>query len=141
MSRTMPPRACARVLDRLADCAFDLSDWTRAARIKVKITVDRERREATVDFTGTSDQRADNFNAPEPVTRAAVLYVFRVMVEDDIPDECRMPGPIEIIIPEGSMLTPRYPAAVVAGNVEVEPGRHQLPVRRARRAGAPRRAR
>lgn len=81
--------------------------------------VDRERREATVDFTGTSPQRADNFNAPEPVTRAAVLYVFRVMVEDLIPMNAGCLRPLKIIVPDGSMLSPRYPAAVVAGNVEV----------------------
>ena len=118
-----------------------LSRWTRAATIRVKITVDKAQREATVDFTGTSPQRADNFNAPEPVTRAAVLYVFRVMVEDDIPMNAGCLRPIDIVMPEGSMLSPRYPAAVVAGNVEVEPGRDQLPVRRARRAWLRRRAR
>jgi 5-oxoprolinase (ATP-hydrolysing) len=85
----------------------------------VKISVDREKREATVDFTGTSAQREDNFNAPEPVTRAAVLYVFRVMVDDEIPMNAGCLRPIKIVIPEGSMLSPRYPAAVVAGNVEV----------------------
>src|SRR5690606_37162770 len=87
--------------------------------IRVKITVDKARREATVDFTGTSAQRPDNFNAPAPVTRAAVLYVFRVMVDDDIPMNAGCLRPVNIIIPEGSMLSPVYPAAVVAGNVEV----------------------
>jgi 5-oxoprolinase (ATP-hydrolysing) len=87
--------------------------------IKVRIGVDRERREATVDFTGTSPQRGDNFNAPEPVTRAAVLYVFRVMVEDNIPMNAGCLRPIRIVVPEGSMLSPGHPAAVVAGNVEV----------------------
>ena len=85
----------------------------------VRITVDRDKREATVDFTGTSEQRGDNFNAPAPVTRAAVLYVFRVLVEADIPMNAGCLRPIHIVIPEGTMLTPRYPAAVVAGNVEV----------------------
>jgi len=107
-----------RVLDRLADCAFDY-EMDQGCRIKVKISVDKERRKVTVDFTGTSEQRADNFNAPEPVTRAAVLYVFRVMVEDNIPMNAGCLEPVEIIIPDGSMLKPRYPAAVVAGNVEV----------------------
>jgi 5-oxoprolinase (ATP-hydrolysing) len=106
-----------RVIDRLHDCEFayemDQGTW-----IKVKITVDRERREATVDFTGTSPQQASNFNAPEPVTRAAVLYVFRVMVDDDIPMNAGCLRPIRIVIPEKSMLSPEYPAAVVAGNVE-----------------------
>jgi 5-oxoprolinase (ATP-hydrolysing) len=87
--------------------------------IRVKITIDRDKREAIVDFTGTSEQRSDNFNAPEPVTRAAVLYVFRVMVEDHIPMNAGCLRPIRIIVPGGSMLAPRYPAAVVAGNVEV----------------------
>jgi 5-oxoprolinase (ATP-hydrolysing) len=87
--------------------------------IKVKITVDRDKREATVDFTGTSPSvRKNNFNAPEPVARAAVLYAFRVMVEDMIPMNAGCLRPIKIIIPEGCMLKPSYPAAVVAGNVE-----------------------
>ncbi len=107
-----------QVLDRLTDCAFDY-EMDQGCRIKVKISVDRENRKVTVDFTGTSDQRPDNFNAPEPVARAAVLYVFRVMVEDNIPMNAGCLEPVEIIIPEGSMLKPRYPAAVVAGNVEV----------------------
>jgi 5-oxoprolinase (ATP-hydrolysing) len=87
--------------------------------IKVKITVDKTKREATVDFTGTSGQQPTNFNAPEPVTRAAVLYVFRVMVDDDIPMNAGCLRPINIVIPKKTMLTPEYPAAVVAGNVEV----------------------
>jgi 5-oxoprolinase (ATP-hydrolysing) len=85
----------------------------------VKISVDKKKREATVDFTGTSEQQPTNFNAPEPVTRAAVLYVFRVMVDDDIPMNAGCLRPINIIIPNRTMLTPEYPAAVVAGNVEV----------------------
>lgn len=107
-----------RVLARLHDAAFEY-EMDQGCKVKVKITVDREKREATVDFTGTSPQRADNFNAPEPVTRAAVLYVFRVMVEDNIPMNAGCLRPIRVIVPEGSMLSPRYPAAVVAGNVEV----------------------
>ena len=107
-----------RVIDRLADSEAELvSD--QGAIIKVRITVDRARREATVDFSGTSPQQPTNFNAPEPVTRAAVLYVFRVMVDDDIPMNAGCLKPIRVILPEGSMLSPRYPAAVVAGNVEV----------------------
>src|SRR2546426_1108595 len=86
--------------------------------IKAKIKVDKGRREATVDFTGTSPQQPSNFNAPEPVTRAAVLYVFRVMVDDDIPMNAGCLRPINIVIPPNSMLSPEYPAAVVAGNVE-----------------------
>ena len=90
----------------------------QGAVIRVKITVDREKREATVDFSGTSPEQRTNFNAPEPVTRAAVLYAFRVMVEGDIPMNAGCLRPIHIVIPAGSMLSPRYPAAVVAGNVE-----------------------
>ncbi len=107
-----------RVIDKLDDGeAESLSD--QGAVIKIKISVDKEKREATVDFTGTSPQQASNFNAPEPVTRAAILYVFRVMVDDDIPMNAGCLRPIRIIVPEGSMLSPEYPAAVVAGNVEV----------------------
>jgi 5-oxoprolinase (ATP-hydrolysing) len=107
-----------RVLDRLTESEF-LYPMDQGCAIKVRIGVDRERREATVDFTGTSPQRGDNFNAPEPVTRAAVLYVFRVMVEDNIPMNAGCLRPIRIVVPEGSMLSPGHPAAVVAGNVEV----------------------
>lgn len=108
----------ARLLTKLHDAEFTYP-MDQGCAIKVKITIDREKREATVDFTGTSEQRPDNFNAPAPVTRAAVLYVFRVMVDDAIPMNAGCLRPIRIIIPDGSMLSPRYPAAVVAGNVEV----------------------
>src|SRR5690606_21262515 len=73
-----------RVLDKLPDGQFTY-EMDQGCKIVVRITIDKARREATVDFTGTSEQRPDNFNAPEPVTRAAVLYVFRVLVEGDIP--------------------------------------------------------
>jgi 5-oxoprolinase (ATP-hydrolysing) len=106
-----------RVIDRLHDSSFAY-EMDQGSFIKVKITVDKEKREATVDFTGTSPQQPTNFNAPEPVTRAAVLYVFRVMVDDDIPMNAGCLRPIRIVIPAGSMLSPQYPAAVVAGNVE-----------------------
>jgi 5-oxoprolinase (ATP-hydrolysing) len=106
------------VLDRLADGSFTY-EMDQGCSIVVKVTIDRQKREATVDFTGTSPQRADNFNAPQPVTRAAVLYVFRVLVEADIPMNAGCLRPIRIVIPDGTMLTPKYPAAVVAGNVEV----------------------
>lgn len=109
--------AVARVLEKLSDGEYEYETDTGQV-IRVKITVDRAAREATVDFTGTSEVRANNFNAPEPVTRAAVLYVFRVMVEAPIPMNAGCLRPIRIIVPEGSMLSPRYPAAVVAGNVE-----------------------
>ncbi len=107
-----------RVIERLHDSEFAY-EMDQGTVIRVKITVDKERREATVDFTGTSPQQGTNFNAPEPVTRAAVLYVFRVMVDDDIPMNAGCLRPINIVIPPRSMLSPEYPAAVVAGNVEV----------------------
>src|SRR5690349_7171014 len=106
-----------RVIDRLHDSAFAV-ETDQGNTIKVRIAVDKQRREATVDFTGTSAQQLSNFNAPEPVTRAAVLYVFRVMVDDDIPMNGGCLRPIRIVIPKRSLLSPAYPAAVVAGNVE-----------------------
>jgi 5-oxoprolinase (ATP-hydrolysing) len=106
-----------RVIDRLHDSGFAY-EMDQGTVIKVKITVDKEKREATVDFTGTSPQQNTNFNAPEPVARAAVLYVFRVMVDDDIPMNGGCLRPINIVVPKRSMLSPEYPAAVVAGNVE-----------------------
>ncbi len=107
-----------RVIEVLHDCEFSY-EADHGNVIKVKITVDKKNRSATVDFTGTSPQQGTNFNAPEPVTRAAVLYVFRIMVDSDIPMNAGCLRPIKIIIPEDSMLAPKYPAAVVAGNVEV----------------------
>lgn len=107
-------RVIATLNDGQAEVFFD-----QGCKIKVKLTIDKETRSATLDFTGTSDQQADNFNAPEPVTRAAVLYTFRCMVDDDIPLNAGCMRPLNIILPENSMLTPKYPAAVVAGNVEV----------------------
>ncbi|MBZ9986242.1 hydantoinase B/oxoprolinase family protein [Mesorhizobium sp. BH1-1-5] len=107
-----------RVLERLPDSAAYEYPTDTGQVIKVKITVDRQKREATVDFTGTSPVMKNNFNAPEPVARAAVLYAFRVMVEDMIPMNAGCLRPINIVIPDGSMLKPAYPAAVVAGNVE-----------------------
>jgi 5-oxoprolinase (ATP-hydrolysing) len=106
-----------RVIDRLHDSGFAY-EMDQGTVIRVNITVDKEKREATVDFTGTSPQQPTNFNAPEPVARAAVLYVFRVMVDDDIPMNGGCLRPINIVIPKRSMLSPEYPAAVVAGNVE-----------------------
>jgi 5-oxoprolinase (ATP-hydrolysing) len=106
-----------RVLEKLGNSEFSYPT-DQGSVIQVKITVDKAKREATVDFTGTSPQKKNNFNAPEPVTRAAVLYVFRVMVESSIPMNAGCLRPIRIIVPEGSMLKPQYPAAVVAGNVE-----------------------
>jgi 5-oxoprolinase (ATP-hydrolysing) len=106
-----------RVIDRIHDSTFEY-EMDQGTWIKVKITVDKDKREATVDFTGTSPQQNSNFNAPEPVARAAVLYVFRVMVDDEIPMNGGCLRPINIVIPKKSMLSPEYPAAVVAGNVE-----------------------
>src|SRR5690242_5475198 len=106
-----------RVIDRLHDSTFSY-ELDQGTRIEVKISVDKANREATVDFTGTSPQQGSNFNAPDPVMRAAVLYVFRVMVDDDIPMNAGCLRPIRIVIPPRSMLSPQYPAAVVAGNVE-----------------------
>ena len=106
-----------RVLDRLHDSEFSY-EMDQGTVIKVKITVDKAKREATVDFTGTSPQQNTNFNAPGPVTRAAVLYVFRVMVDDEIPMNAGCLRPIHIKLPERSLLSPQFPAAVVAGNVE-----------------------
>ena len=106
-----------RVIDRLHDSTFSVAT-DQGNKITVRIAVDKDRREATVDFTGTSPQQPSNFNAPEPVTRAAVLYVFRVMVDDDIPMNGGCLRPIRIVIPKRSLLSPEFPAAVVAGNVE-----------------------
>jgi 5-oxoprolinase (ATP-hydrolysing) len=97
------------------DFAYELDD---GSVVKVAITVDRAARTARVDFTGTSDQVPTNFNAPASICRAAALYVFRTLVDDEIPMNDGCLRPVELVIPEGSMLRPRYPAAVVAGNVE-----------------------
>ncbi|PVB61748.1 hydantoinase B/oxoprolinase family protein [Labrenzia sp. 011] len=106
-----------RVIEALKDSEYEYPT-DQGSVIKVRITVDKEKREATVDFTGTSDVKPNNFNAPEPVTRAAILYCFRVMVDGDIPMNAGCLKPIHIVIPDGCMLRPSYPAAVVAGNVE-----------------------
>ena len=106
-----------RALDRLSDGEFAYP-MDGGATIRVAISIDREARSACVDFTGTSAQLANNFNAPAAVARAAVLYVFRTLVDDDIPMNEGCLKPIRLIIPEHSMLNPDYPAAVVAGNVE-----------------------
>ncbi|MFC3711704.1 hydantoinase B/oxoprolinase family protein [Sphingoaurantiacus capsulatus] len=106
-----------RVIDRLSDGAFAY-EMDDGATVRVAITVDRANRRAKVDFTGTSAQLGNNYNAPLSVCRAAVLYAFRCLVDDDIPMNDGCMKPIELIVPEGSMLNPRYPAAVVAGNVE-----------------------
>lgn len=106
-----------RVITALKDGAFTLP-LDNGAQIQVKVTVDNVGRGATIDFTGTSAQTANNFNAPKSVTMAAVLYVFRTLVDDDIPLNAGCLKPLKVIVPEGSLLNPRSPAAVVAGNVE-----------------------
>ena len=106
-----------RVIDVMRDGEFDLP-MDIGSRIRVRIAFDKARRAATVDFTGTSGQLPNNFNAPSAVARSAVLYVFRCLVEDDIPLNDGCLKPIRIVIPEDSMLAPKYPAAVAAGNVE-----------------------
>jgi 5-oxoprolinase (ATP-hydrolysing) len=109
--------AVRRLLSRLDDGHFRV-ETDQGTAVEVRISIDRDKRTAKVDFTGTSAQQPNNFNAPEPVTRAAVLYTFRVMVDEPIPMNAGCLKPIEIVIPQGSMLRPTYPAAVVAGNVE-----------------------
>ena len=109
--------AVRRVIDVLKDGDFAY-EMDNGGVIRVRIRIDRRTRGAVIDFTGTSPQLPDNFNAPSAVCMAAVLYVFRTLVDDDIPMNAGCLKPLEVIIPEGSMLRPRYPAAVVAGNVE-----------------------
>jgi 5-oxoprolinase (ATP-hydrolysing) len=106
-----------RVLDVLNNGSFACK-MDNGAQIKVKISIQAKARRAKIDFTGTSNQTKNNFNAPAAVCRAAVLYVFRTLVEDDIPLNGGCLKPLDIVIPKGSMLNPSYPAAVVAGNVE-----------------------
>jgi len=107
-----------RVLDVLHDCSFSypLDD---GAKIEVAISVDKVARSATIDFTGTSDQSPLNYNAPMAICRAVVLYVFRTMVGSDIPMNEGCLKPLSLIVPEGSMINPKYPAAVISGNTEV----------------------
>jgi len=93
-------------------------EMDNGALIRVKITIGADRRSASIDFTGTSAQLESNFNAPSAVVYAAVLYVFRTLVDDDIPLNAGCLKPLTVIIPEGSMLNPAPPAATVAGNVE-----------------------
>ncbi len=109
--------AVRRVIDVLKDGEFSYA-MDNGAVIRVRIAIDRKARRARIDFTGTSPQLPNNFNAPAAVCMAAVLYVFRTLVDDEIPMNAGCLKPLEVIIPEGSMLRPRYPAAVVAGNVE-----------------------
>ncbi len=106
-----------RVITRLQDGEFTLP-LDNGARIRVALRVDAANRSAEIDFTGTSAQQVNNFNAPTAVCMAAVLYVFRTLVDDDIPLNAGCLKPIQVIIPPGSMLNPNPPASVVAGNVE-----------------------
>jgi len=106
-----------RVITRLKDGAFTLP-LDNGAQISVAVKVDAQSRSATIDFTGTSAQQTNNFNAPTAVCMAAVLYVFRTLVDDDIPLNAGCLKPLNVIIPPGSMLNPNPPASVVAGNVE-----------------------
>ncbi len=107
-----------RAIHKLTDGEFGV-DIDDGSHIHVKVSINRTERTAKVDFTGTSAQRPSNFNAPRSVSRAVVLYVFRTLVDDEIPMNAGCLKPIDIVIPDGSMLSPVYPAAVVAGNVEV----------------------
>jgi len=106
-----------RVIEVLKDGHFTY-EMDDGSQISVTVTIDRPNRSAKIDFTGTSPQQPNNFNAPVAVCKAAVLYVFRTLVDDDIPLNAGCLKPLEIVIPEGCMLNPQYPAAVVAGNVE-----------------------
>ncbi|MFL6862548.1 MAG: hydantoinase B/oxoprolinase family protein, partial [Allosphingosinicella sp.] len=109
--------AVRRLIGSLADGHFRY-EMDNGAEVRVTVTVDREARSAVVDFTGTSAQQPNNFNAPYSICRAATLYVFRTLVDDAIPMNDGCLRPITLVVPEGSMLRPHYPAAVVAGNVE-----------------------
>jgi 5-oxoprolinase (ATP-hydrolysing) len=106
-----------RVIDRLQDGDF-VYPTDEGSQIQVGVRINQRDRSATIDFTGTSAQQNSNFNAPLAVCKAAVLYVFRTLVDDDIPLNAGCLKPLNIMVPEGCMLNPRYPAAVVAGNVE-----------------------
>jgi 5-oxoprolinase (ATP-hydrolysing) len=109
--------AVRRLIGRLRDGEFTY-EMDNGAHVSVAIRVDRDSRTAEVDFTGTSGQQPNNFNAPYSICRAATLYVFRTLLDDAIPLNDGCMRPLTLKVPEGSMLNPRYPAAVVAGNVE-----------------------
>jgi 5-oxoprolinase (ATP-hydrolysing) len=106
-----------RVIDALTDSRFTCRT-DDGHPVSVAITVDHEDRSATIDFEGTSAGHPGNYNAPSAIARAAVLYVFRCLVDDDIPLNAGCLKPLEVILPEPSMINPAYPAAVIAGNVE-----------------------
>ncbi|MBT9315274.1 hydantoinase B/oxoprolinase family protein [Leptothoe spongobia] len=109
--------AVRRVIDVLSDGEFSYTT-DNGTQINLTLEINQIERSARIDFTGTSPQQENNFNAPLAVCKAAVLYVFRTLVDDDIPLNAGCLKPLEIIVPEGCLLNPRYPAAVVAGNVE-----------------------
>ena len=109
--------AVRRAIEKLAEGRFAY-EMDNGAVVRVAVQIDRARRAATIDFTGTSPQLPSNFNAPLSVCRAAVLYVFRCLIDEDIPLNDGCMRAIELIVPPGCMLNPAYPAAVVAGNVE-----------------------
>ena len=106
-----------RVLDVLSDSSFTYK-MDDGHQVSVAISVDKIKRSATIDFTGTSDQHPGNYNAPSAICYAAVLYVFRCLVDDEIPLNAGCLKPLNLIIPKRSMINPEYPAAVIAGNVE-----------------------
>lgn len=109
--------AVRRVISALKDGSYHY-ELDNGAHIDVAIRVDRDARSAEIDFSGTSGQLPNNFNAPSSVCMAAVLYVFRTLVDDEIPLNAGCLKPLNVIIPPGSMLNPHYPASVVSGNVE-----------------------
>ncbi len=111
-------RAITRLRDADYTYPMDPDLDGRPRQVRVRIRVDHNARSAEIDFTGTTGELASNYNAPEPVTRAAVLYVFRCLVDDNIPMNEGVMKPLHVILPPGTMLSPRYPAAVIAGNVE-----------------------
>ena len=106
-----------RILDVISDSSFTYK-MDDGYQVSVAISVDKKKRSATIDFTGTSHQHPSNFNAPSAICHAAVLYVFRCLVDDNIPLNAGCLKPLKLIIPEHSMINPEYPAAVIAGNVE-----------------------
>ena len=109
--------AVRAVIGKLKNARFEV-ETDQGSLIKVAITIDKQAKTATVDFTGTSAQTDTTFNAPEPITRACVLYVFRTLVDDDIPLNAGCLRHIKIVVPKGSLLKPKYPAPVAGGNVE-----------------------
>ncbi len=106
-----------RVIDALSDSSFTY-EMDDGHQVAVTISVDRQDRSAVIDFTGTSDTHPGNFNAPSAIAHAAVLYVFRCLVDDDIPLNAGCMKPLQLILPDASMINPSYPAAVISGNVE-----------------------